>query len=61
MGGIKGLLKSTIRDYHRRVRSHSAFNALTLSRLLALLLRPRKESKGLVGKFFAGSIGGSEK
>jgi len=31
----------------------SAFNALTLSpALAALLLRPRKESKGLVGRFF---------
>src|SRR5437773_6197092 len=33
----------------------SAFNALTLSPALsALLLRPRKESRGLLGRFFAG-------
>ena len=33
----------------------SAFNALTLSpALAALLLRPRKESKGIVGRFFGG-------
>jgi HAE1 family hydrophobic/amphiphilic exporter-1 len=33
----------------------SAFNALTLSPALsALLLKPRKESKGLLGRFFAG-------
>src|SRR6266576_1672717 len=33
----------------------SAFNALTLSPALsALLLRPRKESKGALGRFFAG-------
>src|ERR671911_517320 len=33
----------------------SAFNALTLSpALAALLLRPRKESKGILGRFFGG-------
>ena len=33
----------------------SAFNALTLSpALTALMLRPRKESKGLLGRFFGG-------
>src|SRR5690349_6310761 len=33
----------------------SAFNALTLSPALsALLLRPRKESKGILGRFFGG-------
>jgi HAE1 family hydrophobic/amphiphilic exporter-1 len=33
----------------------SAFNALTLSPALsALMLKPRKESKGLLGRFFAG-------
>ena len=40
----------------------SAFNALTLSpALAALLLRPRKESRGLLGRFFGGFNRGFEK
>src|SRR6266446_5147592 len=40
----------------------SAFNALTLSpALAALLLRPRKESRGILGRFFGGFNRGFEK
>jgi HAE1 family hydrophobic/amphiphilic exporter-1 len=55
MGGIKGLLNQQFAITIAVSVLISAFNALTLSPALsALLLRPRKESKGLVGKFFAG-------
>src|SRR6266850_2402061 len=55
MGGIKGLLNQQFAITIAVSVLLSAFNALTLSPALsALLLRPRKESKGLVGKFFAG-------
>jgi multidrug efflux pump len=55
MGGIKGLLNQQFAITIAVSVLISAFNALTLSPALsALLLRPRKQSKGLVGKFFAG-------
>jgi HAE1 family hydrophobic/amphiphilic exporter-1 len=54
MGGIKGLLNQQFAITIAVSVLISAFNALTLSPALsALLLRPRKESKGPVGKFFA--------
>jgi hydrophobic/amphiphilic exporter-1 (mainly G- bacteria), HAE1 family len=54
MGGIKGLLNQQFAITIAVSVLISAFNALTLSpALAALLLRPRKESKGLVGRFFA--------
>ena len=54
MGGIKGLLNQQFAITIAISVLISAFNALTLSPALsALLLRPRKESKGPVGKFFA--------
>jgi len=54
-GSIKGLLNQQLAITIAVSVLISAFNALTLSPALsALLLRPRKESKGLVGKFFAG-------
>jgi len=55
MGGIKGLLNQQFAITIAVSVLISAFNALTLSPALsAILLRPRKESKGLVGRFFAG-------
>src|SRR5580765_7300116 len=55
LGGIKGLLNQQFAITIAISVLISAFNALTLSPALsALLLRPRKESKGLVGRFFAG-------
>ncbi|HWY43394.1 MAG TPA: multidrug efflux RND transporter permease subunit [Candidatus Sulfotelmatobacter sp.] len=55
MGGIKGLLNQQFAITIAISVLISAFNALTLSPALsALLLRPRKQSKGLVGRFFAG-------
>ena len=54
MGGIKGLLNQQFAITIAISVLISAFNALTLSPALAALwLRPKKESKGLVGKFFA--------
>jgi HAE1 family hydrophobic/amphiphilic exporter-1 len=54
MGGIKGLLNQQFAVTIAVSVLISAFNALTLSpALAALLLRPRTESKGLVGRFFA--------
>jgi hydrophobic/amphiphilic exporter-1 (mainly G- bacteria), HAE1 family len=53
MGGIKGLLNQQFAITIAISVLISAFNALTLSPALsALLLRPRKKSKGPVGKFF---------
>jgi HAE1 family hydrophobic/amphiphilic exporter-1 len=53
MGGIKGLLNRQFAITIAISVLISAFNALTLSPALsALLLRPRKESHGPVGKFF---------
>jgi HAE1 family hydrophobic/amphiphilic exporter-1 len=54
MGGIKGLLNQQFAITIAVSVLISAFNALTLSPALsALLLRPRREAKGPVGKFFA--------
>jgi hydrophobic/amphiphilic exporter-1 (mainly G- bacteria), HAE1 family len=53
MGGIKGLLNQQFAITIAISVLISAFNALTLSPALsALLLRPRKKSRGPVGKFF---------
>jgi len=53
MGGIKGLLNQQFAVTIAISVLISAFNALTLSPALsALLLRPRKKSKGLLAKFF---------
>ncbi len=54
MGGIKGLLNQQFAITIAISVLISAFNALTLSPALAAMwLRPKKESKGPVGKFFA--------
>jgi hydrophobic/amphiphilic exporter-1 (mainly G- bacteria), HAE1 family len=54
LGGIKGLLNQQFAITIAISVIISAFNALTLSPALsALLLRPRKKSKGLLAKFFA--------
>lgn len=54
MGGIKGLLNQQFAITIAISVLISAFNALTLSpALAAMLLRPRKQSKGPLGKFFA--------
>jgi len=53
MGGIKGLLNQQFAVTIAISVLISAFNALTLSPALsALLLRPRKKSKGFIAKFF---------
>jgi multidrug efflux pump len=53
MGGIKGLLNQQFAVTIAISVLISAFNALTLSpALAALLLRPRKKSKGFIAKFF---------
>ena len=53
MGGIKGMLNMQFAITIAISVLISAFNALTLSPALsALLLRPRKKSKGPLGKFF---------
>ena len=53
LGGIKGLLNQQFAITIAISVLISAFNALTLSpALAALLLRPRKKSKGLLAKFF---------
>ena len=55
MGGIQGRLNKQFAVTIAISVLISAFNALTLSPALsALLLRPRKESKGLLGRFFGG-------
>jgi HAE1 family hydrophobic/amphiphilic exporter-1 len=55
MGGIQGRLNEQFALTIAIAVLISAFNALTLSPALsALLLRPRKESKGVVGRFFGG-------
>ncbi|HET7106963.1 MAG TPA: multidrug efflux RND transporter permease subunit [Candidatus Acidoferrum sp.] len=54
LGGIKGLLNQQFAITIAISVLISAFNALTLSPALsALLLRPRKESRGPLGKFFS--------
>ena len=53
LGGIKGLLNRQFAITIAISVLISAFNALTLSPALsALLLRPRKKSRGLLGRFF---------
>ena len=53
MGGISGLLNQQFAITIAISVLISAFNALTLSPALsAMLLRPRKKSKGLLGRFF---------
>src|SRR6202008_378542 len=55
MGGIQGSLNKQFAFTIAISVLLSAFNALTLSpALAALLLRPRKESKGLLARFFGG-------
>jgi len=55
MGGIQGRLNEQFALTIAIAVLISAFNALTLSPALsALLLRPRKKSKGVVGRFFDG-------
>jgi hydrophobic/amphiphilic exporter-1 (mainly G- bacteria), HAE1 family len=53
MGGIQGLLNQQFAVTIAISVLISAFNALTLSPALsAMLLRPRKKSKGVLGRFF---------
>jgi multidrug efflux pump len=55
IGGIQGRLNNQFAVTIAISTLISAFNALTLSPALsALLLRPRQESRGLLGRFFAG-------
>ncbi|MBS1791895.1 MAG: multidrug efflux RND transporter permease subunit [Acidobacteria bacterium] len=55
MGGIQGRLNKQFAVTIAISVLISAFNALTLSPALsALLLRPRKESRGIFGRFFTG-------
>ena len=55
MGGIQGRLNNQFALTIAVSMLISAFNALTLSpALAALLLRPRKASTGIVGRFFGG-------
>ncbi|MCI0627855.1 MAG: multidrug efflux RND transporter permease subunit, partial [Acidobacteria bacterium] len=55
IGGIQGRLNNQFAVTIAISMLISAFNALTLSPALsALLLRPRKESSGLLGRFFGG-------
>jgi len=55
MGGIQGRLNNQFAVTIAISVLISAFNALTLSpALAALLLRPRKESRGILGRFFGG-------
>ena len=62
MGGIQGRLNNQFAVTIAISMLISAFNALTLSpALAALLLRPRQESRGLLGRFFGGFNRGFEK
>jgi HAE1 family hydrophobic/amphiphilic exporter-1 len=55
MGGVQGRLNNQFAVTIAISMLISAFNALTLSpALAALLLRPRGESRGLLGRFFGG-------
>jgi HAE1 family hydrophobic/amphiphilic exporter-1 len=55
MGGIQGRLNNQFAVTIAISVLISAFNALTLSpALAALLLRPRKKSRGILGRFFGG-------
>src|SRR6186997_2910905 len=62
IGGIQGRLNNQFAVTIAISMLISAFNALTLSPALsALLLRPRKESSGLLGRFFGGFNRGFDK
>ena len=62
MGGVQGRLNNQFAVTIAISMLISAFNALTLSpALAALLLRPRKESRGLLGRFFGGFNRGFER
>ena len=62
LGGIQGRLNQQFAVTIAVSVLISAFNALTLSPALsAMLLRPRKESKGLLARFFGGFNRGFEK
>ena len=55
MGGVQGRLNNQFAMTIAISMLISAFNALTLSpALAALLLKPRKEQRGLTGRFFGG-------
>ncbi|MDX6575271.1 MAG: hypothetical protein QOE96_1224 [Blastocatellia bacterium] len=55
IGGVQGRLNNQFAVTIAVSMLISAFNALTLSpALAALLLRPRKESRGILGRFFGG-------
>ena len=55
MGGIQGRLNNQFAVTIAISMLISAFNALTLAPALsALLLKPRKESRGMLGRFFGG-------
>src|SRR5882757_1699740 len=55
IGGVQGRLNNQFAVTIAISMLISAFNALTLSpALAALLLRPRKESRGVLGRFFGG-------
>lgn len=55
MGGIQGRLNNQFAVTIAISMLISAFNALTLAPALsALLLKPRKESRGILGRFFGG-------
>ena len=55
IGGVQGRLNNQFAVTIAISMLISAFNALTLSpALAALLLRPRKESRGILGRFFGG-------
>jgi len=62
IGGVQGRLNNQFAVTIAISMLISAFNALTLSpALAALLLRPRKESRGILGRFFGGFNRGFEK
>src|SRR6266700_3457391 len=62
MGGIQGRLNKQFAVTIAISVIISAFNALTLSpALAAMMLRPRKASRGLLGRFFGGFNRGFEK
>ena len=55
MGGVQGRLNNQFAMTIAIAMLISAFNALTLSpALAALILKPRKPSRGLLGRFFGG-------
>src|SRR5262249_38958836 len=62
MGGVQGRLNNQFAVTIAISMLISAFNALTLSpALAAMLLRPRKESRGILARFFGGFNRGFEK